>query len=277
MKRYDEGSFKIAREWFSGKDDKSEPHRVEFRGSLPNNCGELIVWKRPGSGIFAIHYLLYHSVLFVTGDLGEAVYRWSQPISVPFLAGCNIDYFESKCVASESGREYRDWSEEECLTRIEEHLREAVIDALDLDQEVIEEEIREELYEAHAKEHPDDEDYEPGADRVRELAQQHYDDLIQKHLKGEGGNESVTALVEAAEWAKKAAIGKSDWQEFMGGEECRTLFGDAFYEYAPGMGETISLRCYAHLEGLRMIYELDQARERAEVPKENDGIPASEG
>lgn len=72
---------------------------------------ERLVWKRPASRVYRIDYLCDGPHLFVTGDLGDAIYeagmdglrRWSQ---------CSLDYFSGKCVASEYGRRYREWDEE---------------------------------------------------------------------------------------------------------------------------------------------------------------------
>jgi hypothetical protein len=37
--------------------------------------------------------------LIVLGDFGDAVYSWSQKVSLEFLADCDLDYFHSKCVS----------------------------------------------------------------------------------------------------------------------------------------------------------------------------------
>lgn len=68
---------------------------------------EILHWRKSGTSINAIRYELAGGLLIVTGDLGDAVYQWSERISVPFVAGCNLDYFASKCLASEHGRGYR--------------------------------------------------------------------------------------------------------------------------------------------------------------------------
>ena len=70
-----------------------------------------ILWKKPGTGVNSILYIIKNRTLCVQGDLGEAVYRWSDVINLPFLAGCYLDYFAEKCEASECGRGFKEWNE----------------------------------------------------------------------------------------------------------------------------------------------------------------------
>lgn len=81
---------------------------------------DLIVWKKPGTGIYSVHYLIYGNTLFVCGDLGEAAYQWSQKIDWDFLSGLNCDYFLGKCQASEVGRRFVEWDAKYARARLEE-------------------------------------------------------------------------------------------------------------------------------------------------------------
>lgn len=58
-----------------------------------------IFWNKPGTRCFSIVYLIDENNLFVTGDLGEAVYSWSGKIDLHFIRNCELDYFKSKCKA----------------------------------------------------------------------------------------------------------------------------------------------------------------------------------
>lgn len=79
-----------------------------------------IVWATPGTGTNRVVYRLMVGSLFVSGDLGHAIYQWTQPISWPFLAGLELDYFASKCEASEVGRNYETWTLETAQARLVE-------------------------------------------------------------------------------------------------------------------------------------------------------------
>lgn len=72
------------------------------------NIQELTI-KRPNSSFYYIKYLIQYNTLYVTGDVGNAIYQWSDQINFNFISNCNIDYFKSKCVASEHGRKYEEW------------------------------------------------------------------------------------------------------------------------------------------------------------------------
>ena len=58
-----------------------------------------IYWNKLGLKGFSIVYLIDENNLFVTGDLGEAIYSWSGKIDLHFLRNCELDYFKSKCKA----------------------------------------------------------------------------------------------------------------------------------------------------------------------------------
>jgi hypothetical protein len=81
--------------------------------SLAGNIQELF-WRNPDSGTYHVQYFLHQNVLFVTGDIGEAVYKWSSPIpEFRWIANCDLDYFAGKCTASESGVGYKEWDASE--------------------------------------------------------------------------------------------------------------------------------------------------------------------
>lgn len=83
-----------------------------------------LIWAKPGTRINRIDYLIYRNVLFVTGDLGDAVYEFSSILDLPFLADCDLDYFGGKCRASSEEPRGRTWSHELAQKWIEEKLAE---------------------------------------------------------------------------------------------------------------------------------------------------------
>lgn len=88
-------------------DDHFAKHVVVMRTK------DRLVWSHPDSSNSRVHYHIHGNILSVWGDLGFAMYAWSQNISWEFLAGLNLDYFAGKCEASEVGRGFETWIEEE--------------------------------------------------------------------------------------------------------------------------------------------------------------------
>lgn len=63
-------------------------------------------FARPDSGMYAQIWIVYRDALIVMGDCYDAIYRWHGPtLTLKFLAGCNLGYFSSKCVADKDGSE----------------------------------------------------------------------------------------------------------------------------------------------------------------------------
>lgn len=68
-----------------------------------------VLFKRPGTSIYFMDLIILRTNLYVSGDLGAAVYRWSESVTPQFLLGCDCDYFLGKCEASEYGRKPVEW------------------------------------------------------------------------------------------------------------------------------------------------------------------------
>jgi hypothetical protein len=84
----------------------------------------VIRWQNPASWNYGCRFIIHRQWLIVVGDIGEAVYQWSEDISLGFMAGLDFGYFHGKCVASESGRAYVEWdiyvAETNCAARLAE-------------------------------------------------------------------------------------------------------------------------------------------------------------
>jgi hypothetical protein len=79
-------------------------------------------WKAPKTRINSVNYYIVNNVLFIEGDLFEGVFSWSQDISWEFLADCRIDYFSSKCRASETGVHPFSYCEATCREEIQRRI-----------------------------------------------------------------------------------------------------------------------------------------------------------
>ena len=93
---------------------------------------EVLHWRKPGTCIYQVEYLIYGTALFVCGDIGDAVYRWSGLITFPWLAKLDLQYFAEKCQASEHGRGYKSFQPHVLKKSVEEmfdyFVEEAVVD-----------------------------------------------------------------------------------------------------------------------------------------------------
>lgn len=74
-----------------------------------NDKIKILKWADPKTSTYSIKYIIDNNVLFVSGDLGFAVYRWTSCVDFEWLADLSIDYFCSKCEASEKGHKYFEW------------------------------------------------------------------------------------------------------------------------------------------------------------------------
>jgi hypothetical protein len=82
-----------------------------------------LIWERPGTSIYHVNYNCWGRNLIVVGDIGDAVFSWSQRVTFEWLAGLDFDYFWRKCQASETGRTYYQWNSEVIGAQAEKILR----------------------------------------------------------------------------------------------------------------------------------------------------------
>lgn len=106
-----------AREWFA-------EHQVQEHTTVRTEGGvefEYLRWGKPGTGMYRLNFLRMGDTLMVTGDLYDAVYGWggAPPKTLAWIAGCDVDYFASKCMASPHGRGFRNWDGEKAARQAE--------------------------------------------------------------------------------------------------------------------------------------------------------------
>ena len=85
---------------------------------------EIVVWRNPKSSSYLINYIRAGNYLYVSGDVGDAIYctgfdslqKWSES---------DTGYFAGKCIASEYGRLYREWDRDTIQKRVKETLKES--------------------------------------------------------------------------------------------------------------------------------------------------------
>lgn len=242
MKTYDHKcTIETVKGWFTDPDiagDKA-PHAATI--VTQDKKVVVIRWGRPNSGFYSIYYTLFGNVLMVCGDLGEAVYQWSEEITLKFLSGLHIDYFASKCQASPHGRGFLDWDAEACEAEIAGYFEEG---------ERRDEALKSLIYRVKNAQ----------ADK-KSWSIYHrgnWIDVLKIDLAAfaeEELHKVVLPLFDALIYETKRYCGsQSEWIQFLFSEEGYWLFGEDVGELAD-MGQIIENRCYAHLEGLRMVYD----------------------
>lgn len=82
-----------------------------------NGDSMIVKWAKPGDSHALCIFIIRKGALYVSGDLGAAVYEWSGRVSLAWIANTSLDYFEGKCQASETGRDFKQWSKEKAQRR----------------------------------------------------------------------------------------------------------------------------------------------------------------
>lgn len=80
----------IKEEWF--KDHVAEFERLSDRISV-------IDWGKPNSSFYYCRYVIDGSRLYISGDIGEAVFRFTEIVSLEKLSKYDLHYFHSKLSA----------------------------------------------------------------------------------------------------------------------------------------------------------------------------------
>lgn len=111
----------IREEWFT----QHEAVRVVVADKLAGHAMWVLNWRKPETGMYGVRYIIDANKLIVTGDLGYAIYLWSEPITFEFVADCDLGYFSGKCKASEKGYQYTQWYEGEARKELELWVEEA--------------------------------------------------------------------------------------------------------------------------------------------------------
>ena len=89
---------------------------------------EHLVFKKPGTGFYYIEFIMHNNYLHVTGDVGEAVYWWSDRHNLEWVANCDLGYFSSKCTASPQGRDFKQWTRAAAQEKVAAELEERDVD-----------------------------------------------------------------------------------------------------------------------------------------------------
>lgn len=195
-----------------------------------------IVWRRPKSSNWYVRYVVDHDagLLYVSGDIGEEIYRWSGEVTLPFLAHLDFSYFRSKSQCQ--GRNHRQWEGDVCLELAFERLR------------------------VRADGKYDKPSRWPLLVSSPELAafqqrQRLYGRPVTDKLPLQDVVESVERMVEATR-------DQHEWEKYLG-DNGYEVFGDEFYEIN---GWVPSILAVGHWVGLRSAIQQVLSGEKKEKP-----------
>lgn len=97
---------------------------------------ERLVWREPKVSYNYVQYIAVEGTLFVSGDLGDAVYETGAE-SLQWWTRCDLHYFAGKCMASEEGRGYRTWDGDAAAVRFDEEIERMRNDGEEIDDNLV--------------------------------------------------------------------------------------------------------------------------------------------
>lgn len=222
-------------------------HQASFQRFAHESGSELqrLRWAKPSSSTYLVIYMIDGCCLFVTGDLGSAVYRWSSPLAFDWLANCDLSYFAGKCEASENGRQHEEWSQAKCEAEAEYRVE---IWYQGDGQYVLADKLGDESFA--------DQDWSQLSPALKRRALDYFSEIVLEL------DEDWSSFVSAY------CGSQHEWCEFIG--EHLELFD---WESA-GCGMETSLRCQAHLIGIQMAVAqatLAAAPLKTQTPESSSG------
>ncbi len=105
---------------------------------------QILRWQAPTTCIYLVEYVCVNGILFVSGDVGCAAYVaygcLDRGWDLREWSACELDYFASKCRASEYGLPCKEWSRDTALAYLETWKADRLRDAEDGEGEAVESE-----------------------------------------------------------------------------------------------------------------------------------------
>ncbi|MEB8653092.1 hypothetical protein P4G96_30805 [Bacillus cereus] len=133
MEYIEKATKEIRENWFGN-------HVAEINGEAGL---QVIQWGEPGTNMYRVKYVLSGSNVFVSGDIGEAVYTLTCAATLEKIKGFNLSYFTGKLQAhrgdrwnfdnKKARRELNDYWDENDMNEIEsdgEEMHEKILSAI---------------------------------------------------------------------------------------------------------------------------------------------------
>lgn len=82
-----------------------------------------LTWSNPNSSMYCIRYIFDGSTIYVSGDIGEAVFSLTERADIKSISKYGLHYFHSK-LSAYSNDKYS-FNTEQAITRLKEEIKEA--------------------------------------------------------------------------------------------------------------------------------------------------------
>ncbi|WP_027633418.1 hypothetical protein [Clostridium hydrogeniformans] len=102
-----------------------------------NDRVSTLTWRAPNSSFYYVRYIFDGSKLYVSGDMGEAVFCLTEKTDINTIKDYNIHYFHSKMTAFCGGK--YSFDSDEAIERLKEEIEEAN-ENRDIDEDGVQEE-----------------------------------------------------------------------------------------------------------------------------------------
>jgi len=105
--------------------------------AILTQCGELQIldWREPGTSSYYCRYIFDNNKIYISGDIGAAVFRLTWKADINSFNDINIGYFEEKLEAYSGDR--RDFDPHEAVSRIKEWKKELKENGTKFDKEIM--------------------------------------------------------------------------------------------------------------------------------------------
>lgn len=208
----------IINHWFENHEARYITYTVE--GGINTEKIEKLIWSRPkvsklSSSVYRVNYICDGQFLYVSGDIDEAVFAWSQKVNLEWISKLDLYYFSAKCMASENGKGYECWEEDVAKINLINYFVEDFMSENDT----------KENYEKYIK------------NKIISKKAQYFTDKKIKEIESYG--------VYGRPWESEF-----NWNIFLH-EAGMKILGDGFSEFSK-IGNTVDMRCQAYLIGLKM-------------------------
>ena len=94
---------------------------------------QVLEWAEPGTNIYSCRYVFDGNMMYISGDIGEAVFWLTWKASIHSFDDIHVHYFEEKLMASSGER--RNYTAEKAVERLMEWKRELIEDGIEFDVE----------------------------------------------------------------------------------------------------------------------------------------------
>ena len=201
----------IREDWF--KDHVAEFEKLNDRVST-------LDWGKPGSSFYYCRYVFDGSKLYISGDIGEAIFRLTEKASIESITGYDIQYFHGK-LASFCEDKYS-FDSDTAIARIKEEI-ESIKEDMDYDT-----------------------DYDDNDNEVETLADTDRNRKISNHIS------ALNDLIEESHCCHS----KGHW-EYEVNQKYYDLtdYDPDVAEWIFSAGDVIPSRVHGYLIGLKMAYE----------------------